>query len=258
MGQSIEKTITAEMVVAYSQCPRKAFLLYRQEKGSPHEYIRLLEQQKQHCQSKYLDALSRQNLNPQPFTLDNLKRGSDLLTQTTLKVKGFEAACGLLTKVPTKSALGKFSYEPTLFVGRQTLSKEDKLELAFVGYVLGLLQNKAPATGRIISLGEKSVGVKLEHSAKTLVRLLEPLQEWTAATAPEPPPLILNKHCPYCPFQSRCQSQAEQEDNLSLLDGMTPKLIREYEKKGIFTVKQLSYLFKPRKRKKGLDFRFGH
>ncbi len=31
---------------------------------------------------------------------------------------------------------------------------------------------------------------------------------------------------------------------------MTPKSIRQYERKGIFTVKQLSYLFKPRKRKK--------
>ena len=27
--------------------------------------------------------------------------------------------------------------------------------------------------------------------------------------------------------------------------------MRQYERKGIFTVKQLSYLFKPRKRKKG-------
>ena len=32
---------------------------------------------------------------------------------------------------------------------------------------------------------------------------------------------------------------------------MTARVMRQYEKKGIFTVKQLSYLFKPRKRKKG-------
>jgi hypothetical protein len=36
-----------------------------------------------------------------------------------------------------------------------------------------------------------------------------------------------------------------------LLDGVTARVIRQYERKGIFTVKQLSYLFKPRKRKKG-------
>ncbi len=33
-------------------------------------------------------------------------------------------------------------------------------------------------------------------------------------------------------------------------DRMTPKLIKRYNNKGIFTIKQLSYLFKPRKRGK--------
>jgi predicted RecB family nuclease len=39
---------------------------------------------------------------------------------------------------------------------------------------------------------------------------------------------------------------------LSRLNGLTPRKIRYYEKKGIFTVNQLSFLFKPRKRKKRL------
>src|SRR4029077_5550698 len=50
--------------------------------------------------------------------------------------------------------------------------------------------------------------------------------------------LELLKHCPLCPFQRLCHSQAEQEDNLSLLNGVTARVIRQYEKKGIFTVKQ--------------------
>ena len=69
-------------------------------------------------------------------------------------------------------------------------------------------------------------------------------------SSPESPSVILNKHCPYCQFQNLCQTKAEQEDNLSLLDGVTSKIIRGYEKKGIFTVKQLSYLAKLRKHKK--------
>jgi len=68
--------------------------------------------------------------------------------------------------------------------------------------------------------------------------------------SPKPPPIVLNKHCPLCPFQRSCLAQAEQEDNLSLLDGVTARVMRQYERKGIFTVKQLSYLFKPRKPKK--------
>ncbi len=53
-----------------------------------------------------------------------------------------------------------------------------------------------------------------------------------------------------CQFREQCKERAIQEDNLSLLDRVTPKTVRQYKKKGIFTVKQLSYLFKPRKRKK--------
>src|SRR5437867_2684290 len=96
-----------------------------------------------------------------------------------------------------------------------------------------------------------SHSVKLGDSSKALRPLLESLHEWITVDAPKPPPLMLNKHCPLCPFQRLCHAQAEQEDNLSLLSGVTARVMRQYEKKGIFTVKQLSYLFKPRKRKKG-------
>src|SRR2546426_288478 len=92
--------------------------------------------------------------------------------------------------------------------------------------------------------------VKLGDSSKALRPLLEPLHEWTTADSPKPPPLVLNKHCPLCSFQRLCHAQAEQEDNLSLLDGVTARMMRQYEKKGIFTVKQLSFLFNPRKPKK--------
>jgi predicted RecB family nuclease len=96
----------------------------------------------------------------------------------------------------------------------------------------------------------KSHTVKLGASAKALRPLLEPLREWITVDSPKPPPIVLNKHCSLCPFQRLCHAQAEQEDNLSLLDGVTARVMRQYEKKGIFTVKQLSYLFKPRKPKK--------
>ena len=182
--------------------------------------------------------------------MDALKSGSDFLISATLQAGTFEAACDILTKVELPSSLGEYSYEPTIFVGTHLISKDQKLALFFVGYVLELIQGTLPVTGRIVGMGPKSHEVKLENSGKMLMPSIEDLQEWTQAAPPEPPPLILNKHCPYCQFQCLCQAQAEQEDNLSLLDRVTPKVIQRYEKKGIFTVQQLSYLYKPRRRKK--------
>jgi predicted RecB family nuclease len=247
----MEPIITSEVVVAYSQCPRKAYLLlFSPDKGGPHEYVQILEQQRYENQERYLNRLQQTHADVHPYSLENLRKGREMLINARPQVDGLEAECGVLTRVEGKSVFGKYSYEPSMFVGTYSISKGQKLALSFVGYVLGRLQNTPPMAGSIIGMDGKEHSVKLGESSKALRPLLEPLYEWTMADSPIPPPIILNKHCPLCPFQRSCLAQAEQEDNLSLLHGMTARVIRQYEKKGIFTVKQLSYLFKPRKRKK--------
>jgi uncharacterized protein YprB with RNaseH-like and TPR domain len=47
-----------------------------------------------------------------------------------------------------------------------------------------------------------------------------------------------------------CRAQAIQEDHLSLLGRITPKEIRKFNSKGIFTINQLSYTFRPRRIRK--------
>jgi predicted RecB family nuclease len=248
----MEPTITTDIVVAYAQCPRKAYLLlFSPDKGEPHEYVQILEQQRQANQEHSLNHLQQTHANVQPYSLENLRKGNKVLINAQLQVDGLAADCGVLTRVEGTSTFGKHSYEPTIFVGTHSISKEQQLELSFVGYVLEQLQSMLPAAGRIIGMDGTSHTIKLDHHAKALRPLLEPLHEWITIDEPKPPPIVLNKHCPLCPFQRLCLAQAEQEDNLSLLDGVTARVMQQYERKGIFTVKQLSYLFKPRKRKIG-------
>ena len=248
----MEPIITTDIVVAYSQCPRKAYLLlFSPDKGEPHEYVQILEQQRCANQERYVDRLKQTHADVQPYSLEHLRKGSKVLINAHLQVDGFAADCGVLTRVEGTSTFGKYSYEPSIFVGTHSISKEQKLELSFVGYVLERLQSTRPVAGKIIGMDGTSHTVKLGDSSKALAPLLEPLYEWITVDSPTPPPIVLNKHCPLCPFQRMCHAQAEQEDNLSLLNGVTARVMRQYEKKGIFTVKQLSYLFKPRKRKKG-------
>src|SRR5215467_2020786 len=231
----MEPTITTDIVVAYSQCHRKAYLLlFSADKGEPHEYVQILEQQQCANQERYLIRLQQTHADVQPYSVENLRKGSKVLINTHLQVDGLAADCGVLTRVEGTSTFGKYSYEPTIFVGTHSISKEQQLALSFVGYVLERLQHKSPAAGRIIGMDGKSHTVKLGASAKALRPLLEPLQEWTTGESPKPPPIVLNKHCPLCPFQRSCVAQAEQEDNLSLLDGVTARVMRQYERKGIF------------------------
>jgi len=213
--------------------------------------MRILEKQRQITQRNYIDDLWQENDDVQLYSPHDLKEKHKYLVNATLESNRGSAKCAVLSKVRTHSAFGHYSYEPTIVVGLRTIKKEYRLEIFFVSYVLELVQGKRPITGRIVGLDGKSHRVKLENGPKILIPFLEPLQEWVAEDAHEPPSLILNKHCSICQFHDLCREKAVQEDNLSLLDGIsTQKAINQYEKKGLFTVKQLSYTFRPRKRRK--------
>ncbi len=239
-------TITDEIFVAYSQCPRKAYLLmYSKESGQIHEYQQILDQNRLTNQRRHLDILDKNESNVYPYTVNNLKNSHGFLTNAKLFTGRFQASCPILTRVKRQI------YEPTIFVGTHTINGTDKLCLRFVGNILAKVQGRPPAVGHIIRMDSKSNQVKLQENNKRLVPLLEQLQQWAVAeSTPKKPPVILNKHCPMCQFRQQCQAIAVQEDNLSRLHKIMPRMIRMYERKGIFTVKQLSYLFKPRKRKK--------
>src|SRR5205807_2258269 len=170
-------------------------------KGEPHEYVQILEQQRQANQERYLDRLQHTHADVQPYALENLRKGSKVLINARLQVDGFAADCGVLTRVEGTSTFGKHSYEPSIFVGTHSISKEQQLELSFVGYVLERLQSTLPVAGKIIGMDGTAHTAKLGESAKALRPLLEPLYEWITADSPKPPPLVLNKHCPLCPFQ---------------------------------------------------------
>ena len=65
--------------------------------------------------------------------------------------------------------------------------------------------------------------------------------------------LCLMKHCQICEYYAHCYNKAIELDHLSLINKMTSKKIKYYENKGIFTVTQLSYLYRPRKKRKGKE-----
>jgi predicted RecB family nuclease len=237
--------ITDEILVANSQCSRKAYLLmFSDERGQLHEYQQILEQYRLTNQQKHLNII-RQNPNAFPYSVENIKKGWDFLVNARLVADNLQADCSLLTKVDVQT------YEPTIVIGTHSIGDADKLRIAFIGYVLGKIQGNLPVIGHIVTLSGKSSKVKLSQNRKALTSLLDSLLEWTTNTNSfSEPPIMLNKHCPLCQFRFQCETKAIQEDNLSRLAGTTPRIIRRYERKGIFTVKQLSYLFKPRKRKK--------
>ncbi len=245
-------TITSEIIIAYSQCPYKAYLLlFEKEQGIAVEYIEILEKREQSHRETCLNKIPTISSEITLSQAQELKYLGSSISKVTLKFQEFQAECDLLCiEQVEEENINHLYYEPIIFTGTYSVTKEQKLKLFFIGY---LLQNilKIPINkGKIISLDNHYHTVKLHDNFKLIKPLINPIEEWIKTSSSEPPPVILNKHCPYCQFQVNCRKKAEQDNDLSLLASMTEKSWQKYHKKGIFTVKQLSYLYRPKKRRK--------
>jgi predicted RecB family nuclease len=244
--------ISSELIEAFSLCPRKAFLLMTGATASPgpHDYEVVIREQSEANRQARRSRLAEGG-GVVPFGgLSEMAAGRKVVADVDLTADGLQACCDFLTKVNESSRLGRFSYEPVKVIGTRRASRPDTLGLAYQGLVLGEVQGRQPSLGTLVLLGDRRSKVKLVGKFKEVRRIVDALRTWAGNSAGDAPPVLLNKHCPSCPFRDACLQQAEREDNLSLLDRMTPKLMRKYHDKGIFSVKQLSHLFKPRRSRK--------
>ncbi len=243
-------TITTEIFVAYSQCPRKAFLLlFSEDRGNPHDYPLVLGKRRQSNRDQYLEKFRQGHPEARKYDPNAFKKHT-FLVEATLRSKPLEAYCAVLTETNSDETSRQRRYEPTIVTGTYSITPEQKTELLFVGSVLGEIQKQEPTVGRIVGMDRKTHRVRLESNYRSIKQSLKILKSWCRKTPTEPPTSILNKHCSSCQFQEMCRKQAEKDNNLSLLARMTPKEIKKYNKRGIFTIQQLSYLFKPRRKRK--------
>jgi predicted RecB family nuclease len=244
-------TITTDLVEAYSLCPRKAFLLMAGTPNpGPHEYVRMIDEQAAANTQIHRATLEKVGELSPSGGAAALSTGPKVVADTELARDGLQARCQFLTRVNDSSRLGRFSYEPMKVIGTCRASRPDTLGLAYQGLVLGEVQGRQPSSGTLVLLGNRLSKVKLAGKYKEARRVVKALRAWVGNPAGDAPPVVLNKQCPSCPFRDACHQQAERADNLSLLDRMTPKLLRQYHDKGIFTIRQLSHLYKPRRSRK--------
>ena len=139
-------------------------------------------------------------------------------------------------------------YIPVRLLPREKVTPHDKLLLAFDALVLSTASGTVPRFGKIIHGSEYAVAkVKLDELLKTARATVEKI---TAQRASRIPRLVLNKHCAECEFKARCRQLALEKDELSLLSGTTEKEVWKLHSRGIFSVTQLSYTFRARRRPK--------
>ena len=138
---------------------------------------------------------------------------------------------------------------PIRFIFRNKLLRDDRLLVAFDTLVLSELLGRDVSLGKIIhGDGRGTLKIKTAGLLGQVRKLAPKMAE--AVTSASPPDLVLNHHCGECEFRDRCRQKAVEKDDLSLLATMTQKERKKFHNKGIFTVTQLSYTFRPRRRPK--------
>ena len=149
-----------------------------------------------------------------------------------------------------RSLLGFFYYAPVVFSEHNTIGKQQELLLSLGSLILSDVQKIRSDIGIVIfGPDHKSRTLHLKKYRSEIQQLVDEVVD--VLNDIMVPKLILNKHCRICRYEKRCLDQAKLEDNLSLI-GMGKKDIRKFNRKGIFTVSQLSYTFRPRRRNKRL------
>jgi len=247
--------ITDDAATAYFDCPYKAYLTMCGEEGYESDYQLMVKESRGEFAARATDKLIREfgtigsqsGVNIPPY---DLHEGPSVLIGPTVKHGPFKFRLDALMREPIRNVASGSGYVPVLFTHESVVRKNHRLFLAFAGAVLGEIQNARPVIGLIMygdTCRRTRVNIASKYDREVSKALLD-IREM--ATEELKPQATLSRACSLCLFQDRCVAEVTARDDLSLLRGISGKEIEGFHRKGIFTVNQLSYTFRPRRKRR--------
>ena len=248
--------VTSSLLDAYLKCPTKCFLKSCGETDGRNAHANCIETESQNYRNqgrkRLMYALPSCEWIPGSANVGDLKNAKwrlavDLAARTQDRASTIHTVECVSSEGRGKPAL----FVPVRFVVSNKLTRDDRLLVAFDAFLLSEIIGSNVPFGKII-YGDHHATLKVK--TLPLAGKLENLTRKTAKllSSPSSPELVLNRHCVECEFQFRCREKAIEKDDLSLLPRMTQKERRSFHSRGIFTVTQLSYTYRPRRTPKRL------
>ena len=251
--------ITSDLFQANLKCPTKCWLRAMGESSSGNTYAEWVNTQNESYRVTRTERLVAESLNGEVVAspaAENLKAAkwrlaTNLAAPVEMDSYVLESHLHAVERVPSEGRGKPAQFVPIRFIFRNKLTKDDRLLLALDALLLSQVLGREVSLGKIIH-GDDHVMLKVRTSALAgeVRKCLDKIAALFSNSAP--PDLVLNRHCAECEFQARCRKIAVEKDDLSLLAGMNGKERQKLRSKGIFTVTQLSYTFRPRRRPKRL------
>jgi predicted RecB family nuclease len=246
--------VTSYLFDAYLKCATKCWLRSRDESGTGNGYAAWVKTQtgsyRRDGIKRLMDGVAQNERVVEPSSTENLKNdtrrsAANIVAQAQNLQSRIHSVERVLPQDGDKSA----QFVPIRLVVNNKLTKNDKLLLAYDALVLSEALGQEVDVGKIIH-GDNGTALKVKTSAlkKEVRKLTDKISILVSKNSP--PDLVLNRHCAECEFQAQCRQKAVEADDLSLLSGLTDIERSRHRSKGIFTVTQLSYTFRPRKTSK--------
>ncbi|OKH27037.1 recombinase B [Chroogloeocystis siderophila 5.2 s.c.1] len=247
--------MTAELLLQYQRCQRRAFLDThgdRSQRDSPSEFLLRLQQDKLIHQQ---NALAQQNHQQPDYykgnweagaiaTLELMQQGVERISQGILLTTYLEkytllSRPDLLIKQPGKSSFGDWVYIPAQI----ELGKRPKLEYqiiaAYNAHVLEQIQGIAPKTAWLFLRRPEVYTVDVARWTSQMQRSLDRcLEILEAELAPEV--FISRQRCSLCRWYSQCYAIAKDQQHLSLIPGVTPNRYTQLQALNVVTLESLT------------------
>jgi predicted RecB family nuclease len=139
------------------------------------------------------------------------------------------------------------TFVPIRFFASNHISSSERMILALDALALTEMLGRSIKFGKIIHGAEHStMNIKTSELFSQLRHHSDAIG--TLISQKTPPRVTLIRHCAECQFRTLCRQVAIEKDDLTLLSNMNAKERQKLNEKGIFTVTQLSYTFRPRRK----------
>ena len=246
--------ISPELFESYLLCPTKCWLHSRAEPLAGNPYLDWINaRSKTYLQEglkRLLTKFRESNCAAAPPFTGNPKDFTwSVAVDVRWKTKEVESHLQAVEKVPAEGRGKPATFIPYRFEASNKITKKHKLLVTFDALMLSELLKRTINIGRIVHGDNYSnLNINIIALSKEARKRIREIATLLCGNAP--PEFVLNRHCGYCEFQNRCAALAREKDDLSLLHGMSEKDRKKLHEKGIFTVTQLSYTFRPRRRRK--------
>ncbi|MCK0147430.1 IS66 family transposase [Arenibacter sp. F26102] len=238
--------ITNELISSLVHCKHKYFL---QLNGKPqnNDYTDLIANKRIVLIERFQSALIKENYNfLESANYDTLASitadGKYILTNIRFTLNKYRLYLDFLEVDKKKGVNTKI---PVFIHPNSTITNEDRTIYYIIAYKFAEYTKTEISRIKLVC-GEKSIVkiIKTNHEiAQVFLKGNFDLRQIQQSFSKI-------KHCNVCGYWSHCKNVLIERDDISLLGNIGKKEIAKYNNKGIFTLDQLSYTFRPRRSKK--------